>query len=372
MLVPNYPFVSQDEVDKFAYLVSLWIHWSYRKSKFRIPGNPAFEPDDQIRIFERITSESYVHYIQGIRSEMNLDAGTWYLDVDTHWLGVGPDETWVINTYNDMPPALYAYLVSIGEISVDGDKSKLPDGFDPHYVYPDLQGDFPRVEDDYNDLFPSLPAILFPYDDWWSDFDIAIDIGSGYVFPPTSSGGGSVNARSEAWKHGFWGAPGSDLVTIGFLYKDSAFNRANIPLQTHVNQTTDVRTRVPAAAVPAIRLMAQQFAIEGYNVFSCTSFAGINRKIARTGILSAHAWGLAIDINPSVNGCCKTPWLTWIARPTSNAFYQAAQTIINNIRTKDTNTRVFGWGAYWQHKKDYMHIEIICTRSQILEGVVVL
>ena len=149
MLVANYPFVSQEEVDKFAYLISLWLHWSYRKGKFRIAGNPAYEPDDQVRIFERITSESYIHYLQGVSSVMDLDAGSWFLDVDTHWLGIGPEATWVVNTYNDMPPALFAYLIAIGAINEDGDPNSLPDDWDPRYVYPELPEDYPRIEDDY-------------------------------------------------------------------------------------------------------------------------------------------------------------------------------------------------------------------------------
>ena len=85
MLVPNYPFVSQEEVNKFGFLVSLWIHWSYRASKFRIPGIAALEPDDQVRIYERVTAETFIHYVEGYSSVMNLDQGTWYMDVDTNW-----------------------------------------------------------------------------------------------------------------------------------------------------------------------------------------------------------------------------------------------------------------------------------------------
>jgi hypothetical protein len=60
MIVPDYPFggvgeeidpiAARAEVEKFAFLVSLWIHWSYRKGKVRIPANPALDVDDQIRI----------------------------------------------------------------------------------------------------------------------------------------------------------------------------------------------------------------------------------------------------------------------------------------------------------------------------------
>lgn len=369
MLVPNYPFISQAEVDKFAYLVSLWIHWSYRKGKIRIPGNPALEPDDQVRVYERVTEESYIHYIQGVHSTMDLDQGTWFLDVDTHWLGNGPDETWVVNTYADMPPALYAYLRAIGEITEDGDPSDLPAGFDPDFDIPDFPNEVPRLDEDLEKIFPDPPAVQYPYDDSWSDEDIANDIGSGVVTPPSGGSGGSVNHRSEAWRYSYWGARGSDLQTFTFMYKFPA-PTSFAAQSSHPGQTSTVRTTVPRASVTAWRLVAHAFADAGYNVKSCGAYAGKDRKISGTNVYSAHAWGLAMDVNPFSlgNGCCSESWSSWISRPTSPAFYSAIQNIVE-IRTNSSNTRVFGWGGFWRTKKDYMHIEILATRAQIQEGV---
>jgi hypothetical protein len=77
-----------------------------------------------------------------------------------------------------------------------------------------------------------------------------------------------------------------------------------------------------------------------------------------------------MDVNPFSlgNSCCTESWSSWYARPGSPAFYAAIQDI-TNIRTNSSNTRVFGWGGFWKTKKDYMHIEIVCTRTQIQEGV---
>ncbi len=372
LLVPDYPFISQEEVDKFAYLISLWIHWSYRKGKFRIPGNAAFEPDDQVRIFERITSESYIHYIQGVRSSMDIDKGTWYLDIDTHWLGNGPDQTWVINTYKDMPPALYEYLVGIGYIDEGGDPATLPEG-EYDFVIPEFPDEVPRLDEDLETMFPDPPAIAFPYDDSWSDFDIAIDIGHDHASPPGPTGGGTVNSKSEAWRYAYWGSRGSDRVTINFMIPWTSFYAGlpaeDVPKNTHTGQTGLCRTTVPRASAPAYLLMAELLADEGYNVYSCTAFAGTSRKIANTDVYSAHAWGLAIDINPNVNFCCSTPFSTWIGRSTSPDLYAAAQNITSRIRTNSSNTRVFGWGGYWRTKKDWMHFEVVATRSQLLQGV---
>jgi hypothetical protein len=373
MLVPNYPFISQDEVNKFAYLVSLWIHWSYRRGKVRVPGNPAFEPDDQVRIYERITSESYIHYLQGVTSVMDLDAGTWWLDLETHWLGNGPDATWHVQTYNDMPPALYAYLVAIGEIDEDGDPTALPDGWDPNYSIPDFDPEYPRVEDDYGNLFPLPPDLNYVYDDSWSDQDIAwaeeaAGTGGGSTSPPPNTSG--VNHRSESWRYYYWGARGSDITTIIFMYAHPAPTTyaANY---SHPNQVSTVKTQVPRATVVAYKKMASILANHNYNVFSCSAFAGTNRKIAGTNTYSAHAWGLAIDINPKFDGtyndCCNTSWSSWISRPHSQTFYNAAKQI-TNIKTKE-GVRVFGWGGYWKTKKDYMHFEVICSKAEILKGI---
>jgi hypothetical protein len=372
MLVPNYPFLNQDEVDKFAYLVSLWIHWSYRKSQFRIPGNPAFEPDDQVRIYERVTSESYVHYIQGISSSMNMDDGSWYLDIDTHWLGNGPDAEWVISSYQDMPPALYAYLRNIGQITDDGDPADLPPGFDPNFGIPDFPDEVPRLDTDLDLLFPDPPAIDYAdIDDTWSDFDIAITYGGGWTGTPGDS---NVYYRSEAWRLSRWGTPASTpRSTITFMREwktlYGGFPIADqIAAHTHQFQAATKNTVVPTLTVPAYNLLAEILTDEEINVTYCTAFAGINRKISGTDRLSAHAWGLAIDINPSIYDCCSTPRSVIVGRSQGVAFLRAGERIVNEIRTGNGN-RVFGWGGKWNSKKDWMHFEVIASPDDLRSGV---
>ena len=97
--------------------------------------------------------------------------------------------------------------------------------------------------------------------------------------------------------------------------------------------------------------------------------SGTGRLIAGTNIYSSHAWGLAIDINPNINERNNVAWSTWLARSKSPDLYAAAKNITQRIRTKSSNTRVFGWGGYWRNNKDYMHFEVIATRSQLLQGV---
>lgn len=369
MLVPNYPFQNQAEVDKFAYLISLWIHWSYRKSKVRIPGNPAFEPDDQVRIFERVTSESYIHYIQGVRSTMDLDSGTWFCDLDTHWLGNGPDAEWVVNTYSDMPPALYAYLLKIGEIKGDDPNIELPPGWDPTFVLPDFPDEVPRLDEDLDNLFPDPPPTIFTgIDDTISDEEIVQLFGDGSI-------SGEVYHRSEAWRFAYWGSPAS-LPKTKFRFVNKWLTRytglsssERIGIRTFPGQTVTRETIVPSVAKAAFVLLAEILIEETVNVFSCSAFAGTTRKIANTNRLSAHAWGLAIDINPTVFTCCSTPRSTIAGRTDGVDFLRAGERIVNLIRTNNGNKRVFGWGGKWRTKADWMHFEVIVTPAELASGV---
>lgn len=367
MLVPNYPFISQEEVDKFAYLVSLWIHWSYRKSKFRIPGNPAFEPDDQVRIYERVTSETYVHYIQAVRSSMDMTNGTWFCDIDTHWLGAGPDEQWHVSTYANMPPALFAYLWQTGNIDSDSDPADWPLELPPGFEIPDFPIETPRLDDDLDELFPDPPPIDYgDIDDTWSPEDIDDTYGDG----ETPSGG--VYWRSGAWRKAYWGSnPPPPLSTFTFARAwQSSYNNyphaQQISIRTHPGQTRTVSSQVAALAKPAYILLAQILMEEHVNVYYAGSYA--YRTIEGSSTLSAHSWGLAIDINPQDFTCCSDSRSTIYGNTDGPEFLKAADRIINEIRTGNGN-RVFGWGGKWKSKRDWMHFEVVVTPDDLRSGV---
>lgn len=379
MLVPNYPFGTADDpealaaVQKFAFLVSLWIHWSYRKSKFRIPGMPAFEPDDQVRIYERVTSEVYVHYLQGVRSFMDLDQGTYYMDVETHWLGNGPDQEWVINI-QDMHPALFAYLRAIGQIpdEVEEDQSKWPDDWF-EYEPPELKEEYPRVEDDYSDLFPLPPGLQWP--DNSIDFESTDDYDD-YVVPPTGGGGsggsggtgGTVLNCSNSFMFDFW-APGgprnrtpgegggcnySYIITHHFLSPSS-----------HAAQTGNVYIKVDRRGAEAWGALAAIIRDENYNVKDSQSGAlscrGIRLRDGSTSTKkwSNHSWGTALDINWSDN-----PF--GVRASTSSTIHRIGQRA-EQLRTKG-GAKVFKWGGYWSYA-DPMHFQICATPSQLSVGI---
>lgn len=50
-------------------------------------ANPALGIDDQVKIHERVTSETGIHYITGMRSAMDLDSGSYLMTLTTFRLG---------------------------------------------------------------------------------------------------------------------------------------------------------------------------------------------------------------------------------------------------------------------------------------------
>lgn len=378
MLVPDYPFGTADDPDafaavqKFAYLVSLWIHWSYRKSKFRIPGMPAFEPDDQVRIYERTTSETYVHYLTGINSTMDMDAGTWYMDVDTHWLGNGPDAEWIVNT-KDMHPALFAYLRAIGQIpeEIENDQSKWPDSW-WEYEPPVLETEYPRVEDDYSDLFPLPPGMAWPGN---LDFE-SLDDYDDYETPPTGGGGsggsggtgGTVYRGTNTWCFSYWGhgpvntypsqgggCTGNNIVSYTFLQPTD-----------HAAQTETITLRTDRRAIPAWEALAELFSTYNFRVkkgqTGCYNCRAINNGTG-SNKWSTHSWGLATDINWQ-----DYPHGTRIS--TSNPLHIIGARSESHIETVE-GIPVFTWGNKWS-KPDPMHFQVIATPAEIAKGVRVL
>lgn len=84
-----------------AELISLRIWFAQRTGSVRVTGNPCLSLNDQVKLIERNTSETFIHIINSISSNIDLDQGTWTMDLQTNWLGDADD--WVItssNTYN--------------------------------------------------------------------------------------------------------------------------------------------------------------------------------------------------------------------------------------------------------------------------------
>lgn len=113
-------FTSGLEAVVMADMIALRQMFRYRTNRVVIPGYPKITVDDQIRLQERISNETYVHYISGIQSEFEAESGRWTYTLDTHWLGDSPlgTDIWAFNL-QDMAPETVEFLKSLGVIPDD-------------------------------------------------------------------------------------------------------------------------------------------------------------------------------------------------------------------------------------------------------------
>lgn len=90
-------FGSTEECRLMADMITLRQLFTYRTDSITIPGFPKIQVDDQVRIFERTTSEGFVHYVKGISSRNDLESGEWVYELSTHWLGERPFTRWTFS-----------------------------------------------------------------------------------------------------------------------------------------------------------------------------------------------------------------------------------------------------------------------------------
>ncbi len=379
MLVPTYPFVSPEEVNKFGFLVSLSIHWSYRASKFRIPGIAALEPDDQVRIYERVTAETFIHYVEGYSSVMNLDQGTWYMDVDTHWLGNGPSEEWHVSM-STMDPSLYAYLVAIGQI--DADTTERPAAVDEilNWKPPDIPTDPIRIPDNYSEIFPDPVIIQYPDPPFDPEDGTA---SNDYIIPPAPGSGGTAFACGNAAQFAQWGSgpysrqpPSSgwkcDSSSIQKVTLAVAFDPGLSALvNTFPGQTKTVAVNIDRRAKFAFLKLADLFMDEGLDInhlsgYYCrpvVTFIGGKRVYSRNS-WSNHAWGLAVDFN--------APQFPY-GRSASQAGSDGQKLIAVGIKAENrlrtgNGARIFKWGERFS-RPDPMHFQVCCSPGDLATGV---
>lgn len=106
-------FETKNETRIMADLIAARHMFDYRRGKVTTPGYPAIQIDDQIRIFERVTNETYYHYVLSITSNIDMEAGEWTYDMDTHWLGERPSDAWVVRV-DQLDQVTQAYLAANG------------------------------------------------------------------------------------------------------------------------------------------------------------------------------------------------------------------------------------------------------------------
>lgn len=106
-------FETKQETRVMADMIAARQMFDYRKSAIRIWGNPAIQIDDQIRVWERTTNETYYQYVESVSSDLNMEEGTWFYDLETHWLGEDPSDAWVVDV-NELAQATRNYLNATG------------------------------------------------------------------------------------------------------------------------------------------------------------------------------------------------------------------------------------------------------------------
>lgn len=92
-------FKSKRETLVMADMIAAQQMFDYRRTSVTTPGYPRIQLDDQIQIKERVTNEFYFHYVLGIKSELNMEDGTWIYDLTTHWLGDDREDAWVVDVF---------------------------------------------------------------------------------------------------------------------------------------------------------------------------------------------------------------------------------------------------------------------------------
>ena len=122
----NEVFNRKSEQDIMAELIGMHIWFSQREGSVNCVANPCIQINDQVRIWERTTAESYIHYVRGISTSHDLDTGEYLMSLTTHWLG--SDTSWVISTasssttqnqYIGISPGLVSYLANTGSAAAN-------------------------------------------------------------------------------------------------------------------------------------------------------------------------------------------------------------------------------------------------------------
>lgn len=107
-------FENERERKLMAELIGLHAWFSSRAGSASIIGNPAITMDDQIRLVEQNTSETFIHRISAINSSLDNDTRVYTMDLTTYWLGDADD--WVIAT-EPKEASEYVYTVISNELN---------------------------------------------------------------------------------------------------------------------------------------------------------------------------------------------------------------------------------------------------------------
>lgn len=83
----NHVFTNDAERSYMARLIGTHIQFALRRGSVEMLGNPCIGINDQVRIWERVSSEVYIHYVRGYTSNHDFENRVYKMNLDTHWLG---------------------------------------------------------------------------------------------------------------------------------------------------------------------------------------------------------------------------------------------------------------------------------------------
>jgi hypothetical protein len=106
-------FTTEAECRIMADLIALRQLFTYRTDSVTIPGFPAIQVDDQVRLYERESEEMYLHYVSSIQMDFDMKSGKYTYQLGTHWLGDVPFTSWTFDPAT-MSADTKAYLNALG------------------------------------------------------------------------------------------------------------------------------------------------------------------------------------------------------------------------------------------------------------------
>lgn len=93
-------FQDPKEQQIMAELIALHIYFGARVGQVTCAANPCIGINDQVRIWERQTSEAFIHYVRGVSTNHDLETGQYTMTLNTNWLGDGTPLGWAIQPQN--------------------------------------------------------------------------------------------------------------------------------------------------------------------------------------------------------------------------------------------------------------------------------
>jgi hypothetical protein len=148
-------FENAEERKLMAEMIAIRSHFARRSGTVNAIANPCIDLDDQVRVVERTTSENYIHRVRSISTNMDLESGSYTMDIQTHWLGEADNWALITTSRGELwsppfgPEDYYAFGTRVSHdgsswVSAVDDNSSEPGANEDWILQSDV--DFPYVE----------------------------------------------------------------------------------------------------------------------------------------------------------------------------------------------------------------------------------